>query len=344
MALQNASSSDLQLSTAELLQILYKTTGALFLAAFFNTMLYSLMLHQAYRYFRQYTKDAMIIKLIVSFVIVVETAYTTLHASDYVFVMHYATMELFVHIIWSGNIMFHIIQFTFAMIITVKGFVHANPSVYTDQKWMFGVTFGFVLLANFSISGALFGVMCKGRKTYKWNSLKSTVDQITIYIVNTSTLVFLLDMTALILVQSPPHYPGCALSSIVSCKNVPQAEATDGNLYWAALNSIIMRVFTNTLFCMQVSSSLIAYYQPTLITSYHICRLNSRKLHAAHSIEIFSDRPLHTISHANRLAAIERWNIPKVIDPTPPTINIAVATKHEDKNMSRITSQEFSQH
>ncbi len=30
--------------------------------------LYGLMLHQAYRYFRQYTKDAMIIKLIVCIV------------------------------------------------------------------------------------------------------------------------------------------------------------------------------------------------------------------------------------------------------------------------------------
>ena len=67
---------------------------------------------------------------------------------------------------------------------------------------------------------------------------------------------------------------------------------------------------------------------------------------------------MNTISRANRLAAIERWNIPEVrtyqqelssvpslivcsqvIDPSPPKINIAVTSEREDEDMSRAESQ-----
>ena len=35
-------------------------------------------------------------------------------------------------------------------------------------------------------------------------------------------------------------------------------------------------------------------------------------LQAEHGIKIFSDGPLRSISRANRLATLERWNLPQV--------------------------------
>ncbi|KAI0744624.1 hypothetical protein C8Q76DRAFT_700452 [Earliella scabrosa] len=316
------------LSPAMLTDVLYKTTGALFMAAFFSTTLYGLMLHQAYRYFRLYPKDTLFIQSIVFAVLLIETALTicNIHYCYYDFVIHYASLVPFQKIVWSGNllpllgiltsstthiffirrvsmigfrykwlaifaILFHVVQTSFALAITVQGFVKATPDVYTDQKWMIGLCFGFAVLADITITGPLLVVMYEGRKIYQRNLQKSIIDVITFYFINTGALVFLFDVVTLIL-----------------------AMATSQNLYWAAINLITSRVYTNTLFSV----------------------LNSRKLQVAHGIEIFSDGPPTTISRATRLAALERFNVPQVPDTTPTKISINVQTEREDENMSRV--------
>ncbi|KAI0740723.1 hypothetical protein C8Q76DRAFT_708804 [Earliella scabrosa] len=50
-------------------RLVEQTVGAIFLAAFFSTMLYGLMLHQAYRYIRLYTHDSTFIKSLVGIVL-----------------------------------------------------------------------------------------------------------------------------------------------------------------------------------------------------------------------------------------------------------------------------------
>ncbi|KAI0759029.1 hypothetical protein C8Q74DRAFT_1301640 [Fomes fomentarius] len=312
-----------------------KTIGAILMAGFISTMLYGLMLHQAYRYVRNYSKDTVIIKLIVLFVLITETLYTicNIHYCYHDFVSFYGTKLPLTTILWSGDILpllgiitgtathvfflrratmvgsryrvlallaipFHIVQNTFGLIITIKGFVNNSPTVYIDGKRMIGLCFGFALAADLAIFGSLFGVMHEGRQAFKRNGPKKTmVEMVTIYFLNTGALVVLLDFVTLVM-----------------------AMATSDNLYWAAINSVTSRVYTNTLFCV----------------------LNSRKLHAAHGIEIFSDGPLQTISRAKRLAAIERWNVPEELDPTPTKITIAVTTEREDENMSRVDSQQGS--
>ncbi|KAI0742845.1 hypothetical protein C8Q80DRAFT_1190963 [Daedaleopsis nitida] len=322
---------------AQLTKILVQTTGALFMAAFFSTMLYGLLLHQAYRYFRLHEQDVMLIKMLVIVVVVVETVYTicNIHYCYFDFVTKYGTMEPFVHIEWSGNllpvigiftsfvthiffirrvslvssrykilaffaILFHLVQNSFGLALTIRGFITSSPDTYTKLKWMIGTTFGVAIMADLSISGALLAVMIQGRSSYKRNGPRSFVDTITIYFINTGLLVLLLDIVTLGLALGPSD-----------------------NLYWAAVNEITARVYTNTLLSV----------------------LNSRKLHAAQGIEIFnegSSTGLRTIARANRMAAIERWNVPEEPDPGPKTITINVTTEREDEDMSRQGSHRAS--
>ncbi|KAI0744640.1 hypothetical protein C8Q76DRAFT_8186 [Earliella scabrosa] len=308
--------------------LLLKNSSALFAAAFLSTLLYGLMLHQTYRYFRSYAQDSVFIKSIVSIALALETAYTicNIHYCYHTFVTHYADFQTFYKIVWSGNllpllgistgtathiffirrvslvgsryrylsvlaIVFHIIQTSFGLAIAIRGLRTQNPGVYHDN-WMVGICTGFAVMADVSITGALFAVMHKGR-----DGRKSLVDMVTLYLVNTGTLVLILDVVTFVL-----------------------AMAISQSLDWAAVNSVTSRVYTNTLLSV----------------------LNSRTLHAEYGIEVFSGGPqpaLHTISRVNRLATLERWNVPEEPDPTPTKITINVSTERDNEDMSRVESQ-----
>ncbi|KAI0712776.1 hypothetical protein C8T65DRAFT_739342 [Cerioporus squamosus] len=301
----------------ELQELLYKTDGAMLLAGFISTLLYGVVLHQAYRYIRIFPKDVLLIRLLVPVVLVIETLYTAclIHYCYYDFVTNYANPEqIFEHISWSGNaittsarqssvthiffirrvsmlgtyhkwlaavaVVFHVAQNTFGLIITVRGFIHHNAETYTSQKYLMGLCFGFAVLADMSITGALLGVLYKGRAKQRGD--RPLWDTITAYFINTGSLVLILDILSLVL-----------------------AMATDGNLYWAAVNTINARIYATTLLSV----------------------LNSRNIEAADGIEIFSGGPLRSIARARRLAAIQQWNVPEEPDPAPAKIAINVDRK-----------------
>ncbi|RDX47594.1 hypothetical protein OH76DRAFT_1405639 [Lentinus brumalis] len=314
-------------SNEELQSLLYKTDGAMLLAGFISTMLYGVVLHQAYRYMRIFTKDVLFIRLLVFVVLAIETLYTAslIHYCYYDFVINYANpTQIFEHISWSGNllpllgiigssvthiffvrrvsmlgtyhkwlavlaVLFHVVQNTSGLIITARGFVHHNAEAYTTQKTLEGLCIGFAVLADMSITGALLGVLYKGRAKQRRD--RPLWDIITTYFINTGSLVLILDIVSLVL-----------------------ALATEGNLYWAAVNTVNTRIYSTTLLSV----------------------LNSRNTEAADGIEIYSGGPLRSIARARRLAAIQQWNVPEEPDPTPAEIKINVHTENEgDSTMSR---------
>ncbi|KAI0740724.1 hypothetical protein C8Q76DRAFT_708805 [Earliella scabrosa] len=95
------------------------------------------------------------------------------------------------------------------------------------------------------------------------------------------------------------------------------AMATTGNMYWAAVSTITSRICGNTFFSV----------------------LNSRNLQEEYSIELFGNEPLRAISRVNRIAALNRWNVPQGPDPGPTSIAIRVSTQNEDDIMPRVGSQ-----
>ncbi|RPD63307.1 hypothetical protein L227DRAFT_608574 [Lentinus tigrinus ALCF2SS1-6] len=345
----SASSPAVMLSSSptiqELQSLLYKTDGAMLLAGFVSTLLYGVVLHQAYRYVRIFPKDVLFIRLLVPVVIVIETLYTAclIHYSYYDFVINYANPEqIFEHISWSGNaslflslattpltdvhatlqllpllgiitgsvthiffirrvsmigtyhrwlaifaVIFHVVQNTFGMIITVRGFIFHDAQAYTTKKYLMGLCFGFAVLADISITGALLGVLYKGRARQRRD--RPLWDTITTYFVNTGSLVLILDIVTLVL-----------------------AMASEGNLYWAAINTITTRIYTTTLLSV----------------------LNSRNIEAADGIEIFSGGPLRSIARARRLAEIRQWNVPEEPEQTPAKIAINVQTENEGESVT----------
>ncbi|KAI0744639.1 hypothetical protein C8Q76DRAFT_8359 [Earliella scabrosa] len=305
-----------------------ESSGSLFLAAFFSTILYGITLHQAYRYLRTYPSDRAFIKFIVIIVLAVETAYTIcdIHYCYFNFVAHYNDPKTFENVIWSGTmlpllwiltgtsthiffirrvsmieshykllafaaVLFHAIQDTCGLVLTVEGFIVRTPSVFVDREELVAITFGSAILADISITSALCVVMYQGRRDYARRHLtKSVADTITVYFINTGALILVLDIVTAITATAKP-----------------------GVIYWAAIYSVTSRVYTNTLFSV----------------------LNSRMLQAEHGIKIFSDGPLRSISRANRLATLERWNLPQDRDPAPRKIAINVCMEVEDEGTLR---------
>ncbi|KAI0709410.1 hypothetical protein C8Q76DRAFT_859485 [Earliella scabrosa] len=335
-------------------QLVSETTGAVFMSSYFSTMLYGLLLHQAYRYYRLFPKDSGSIRLTVFVVMVLETAYTIcmMHYCYYDFVVKYGSTEPFKTIIWSGNILpllgiltgttthiffiqrvslvafrfrvlalftvvFHLVQNSFGIGLTIIGLRSESPRNFTDHKVFVGICFGFAVAADIAITGAMFGAIQLGRKRFKRDAPKSMVDIIIISFINTGLLILILDVITLIL-----------------------ALASSGNLYWVATFTVTSRgmMYSDTIACLMPPLTVSEAYTNTLFSV-----LNSRKLQIEHGIHLFSDVPLRTISRGSRVTTLQRWNLPEAPEPTQSKIAIRVSIER-DEHMSRIESQPSTDH
>ncbi|RPD77181.1 hypothetical protein L226DRAFT_533183 [Lentinus tigrinus ALCF2SS1-7] len=223
---------------AEMSSIFSQTEGPILVASFISSLLFGLLLHQAYRYSRLYTSDLPFIRVLVPIVVLVETLYTvcSVHYCYHTFVSNFASPEAFLHNVWSGNLLpivgictasithiffirrvwmigglnrvlsllasvFHIVGTGFGIAVTVRGFLLNSPAAFTTKIWIIGLTFAFNVSADISISGALLCVIYQGR-SYR-NRNMSIFDKVAVYIVNTGIPVLALDLATLIVAVSP---------------------------------------------------------------------------------------------------------------------------------------------
>ncbi|KAI0712778.1 hypothetical protein C8T65DRAFT_739344 [Cerioporus squamosus] len=241
---------------------LSKTNGAMLLGSFVGTVLYGVLLHQAYRYMRLYPTDGAFMKTLVPIIVVLESFRTVcdIHYSYHDLVTKYAqildivlylpccclfvligiaTHIFFILRIWKLKsrlrflavfaTAFHVVELVLGIVMSVRGFQLGGPA-YFSKKWLIALCFGAGTLADLSITGALLAVMYNGRATHERPA--SIWDNVTVYFTNTGLLVLILDLVVFILVLS-----------------------TANNLYWSAVHAVTTKIYATTLMSVYVYSS-----------------------------------------------------------------------------------------
>ncbi|KAI0749983.1 hypothetical protein C8Q80DRAFT_659801 [Daedaleopsis nitida] len=290
-----------------------RTFGALLLGAFFSVILYGIVVHQTYRYFRLYPKDAVSIRIIVVSLFILETLQVafSIHTSYFYLVTNYFKPDALVSIsvpyviliAVTGALITAISQLFFLRrvsliafkykvvsviaigfliaalvgdtLLSIYGFTERAISVYTgnESKWLLAMTFSALTIVNILVTGSLIAVLRRARENE--TTKESYINLFVIYVINTGFLILILDAVSLIL-----------------------AVSFDGTLYWVAFHLVAARLYTNTLLSV----------------------LNSRKLNISRGMDVFDAGTYGSgiITRATRLAAVERWNVPQVPDDVPP--------------------------
>ncbi|KAI0824350.1 hypothetical protein BC628DRAFT_1379021 [Trametes gibbosa] len=201
------------------------TLGALLLGSIFGFMLYGLMLHQAYRYYRIYPGDRTFLKWLVFIIIATETVHTVMWmiACYEYFVVNYfnpaniikiywyikltiptsSTTILFCHIFYASRVYYlgtywiyrvlvalsviiMVMFLAWGIVATVKVFGSANIDEFAPFIWTVSVTYGHAVLVDLITASALISVLRHSRTGVK--STDSVLDTLVLYTISTGLL------------------------------------------------------------------------------------------------------------------------------------------------------------
>ncbi|EIW57861.1 uncharacterized protein TRAVEDRAFT_72812 [Trametes versicolor FP-101664 SS1] len=301
--------------------------GAYLLGTFVSLMLFGVSVHQLYRYARTSKTDTFLIRSLVATVMALETLHTVflMHTCYYYLVTNYAdfTGEKITHSVWSMQVtpvitalITLISQVFFARRVSLLGFRYRVLVALASLALLAHVGFGLAItidaikldsLSGFDRGGDWLFPLATGSSTVADLMLSSAI----IISVRKSragnarpkvaegpfdvAVLYVLNSGLLTgLVNLPPAIAGIFL---------PQT------LIWAGLSFVGARLYAITLLSV----------------------LNSRKFSATRGMEIFDAASFgpNIIARANHIAAVERWNTPKVLDETPAKIDISVEAEVE---------------
>ncbi|EIW57959.1 uncharacterized protein TRAVEDRAFT_48983 [Trametes versicolor FP-101664 SS1] len=296
--------------------------GAYLLGTFFSLPLYGVGLYQLYRYCRLYTKDTTYIRVIVATVMVLGTiqAVMAMHGSYHQTVTSYNQPLALLLPLWStsflpvvSNVIITVSQMFFArrvflrsyhkiivalavilllaqttlgLVLTVLLFRLKAFSVNAalPYAWAYPSFFGCATFADFLLSGSIVRAMRRSRAAHPRKD--SYFDIFLLYAVNTGLLTGLFNGIPFIWSLARP-----------------------GDVEWIAFNSIVCKLYANTLLAV----------------------LNSRKLFVCRGMEILDGKSFGRgiIARVDHLAATERWNVPQVPDPMSGPIKVGVQMETE---------------
>ncbi|KAI0788211.1 hypothetical protein C8Q74DRAFT_666241 [Fomes fomentarius] len=207
------------------------TLGTLLLGTFLSIILYGTGVHQAYRYFRLYPNDTLVIQGIVITMLLLETAQTvfSMHTCYYYLVTKYSHLDL--RGVWSSNLIavsasiiailsqlfflrrISLISFKYKIIsatsvvfllwsfgctiyISYLGFKDGAPAMFSSHKWLTPMGYATITVVNTLVTGSLLAVLICARE----HTIRPRIaDFLTIYIVNTGVLVLACDLITLVL-------------------------------------------------------------------------------------------------------------------------------------------------
>ncbi|TBU25200.1 hypothetical protein BD311DRAFT_765070 [Dichomitus squalens] len=313
--------------TAFLSQIppLSVTYGAILIGSMFGFILYGLILHQSYRYFRIYTTDPLYIRLMVILVLLLETTHVAVTAHicfSHLVSAYFNPLSLLVGG-WSLDILPFLSSITiivsqifsirrvsligpmqsflawvvsllllgelgFGLAASIKAFIFVDVRVLKTATYLSAAGLGMVCVADTVLTVALVLAIRKSRVGYdrrKTGDSESIFDLVQLYLINTGALTDVIDWIAFICAVARPTY-----------------------LLLAALTIVASRLYGTTLLSV----------------------LNSRQLRG---MELFAGASMAiSIARAKREASKDLWNTPKLPDATPAKIDIEVTTEMEGEN------------
>ncbi|KAI0351875.1 hypothetical protein OH77DRAFT_1429171 [Trametes cingulata] len=212
--------------------------GALFIGMCFGLMLYGLTVHQAFRYFRLYPSDTVLLKCFVAFALLLETIHSicSMHVIYHYLVTNYFKPAALVEDVWSlrtltwvsglaivlsqgfyarrvymigqgwrflvaAAVTLIIIELGFVIAATAEGFILATIIQYRRVAWLVSVVYGVTAPCDILLTGSLIWVLLKKRTGFKRTD--ALISVIILYTINTGLVTgifsFLTFMCALIM-------------------------------------------------------------------------------------------------------------------------------------------------
>ncbi|KAH9933600.1 uncharacterized protein BXZ73DRAFT_100982 [Epithele typhae] len=295
--------------------------GAILVGTFLGLILYGTALHQSYRYWRMNPTESCAIRLIVITLIVLETihAIMTMHTCYYYLVTHYAQPQILDQIVWSLDLLFFIASL---IAFTSQLFFAKRVSLIGTPYLLVTAVVWLVEVTLASATGAdvvLTSALLSVLYRDPTSRCESWYKKVVVYFINTGLLILLFDLVGLILAATLPS----------------------GSLgVWMAVNIITSRLYTNTLLSV----------------------LNTRQIFMNRTVDVFHTSTIglsqNVFARADRMAAVERWNVPQTapltvaaapfsaafprsaqvpVQPGPTAIDIKV-TKDIEADESDVTS------
>ncbi|KAI0694760.1 hypothetical protein C8Q76DRAFT_802992 [Earliella scabrosa] len=315
------------------------TLGVQLIGTFFGTMLYGLVLHQAYRYARMFPADTLFIRLLVIAVVILVTFHTfiTMHTEYYYLVSNYFNPKALNHAVWSfiampiamSLIMFtsqvffvyrvylmgrpyrviagvagicFLVEIAFAIVVLVVGLSTNSLAEFGKVNAWIAATFAVGVAGDTLLTMSLFGALYRARRHALTSSPpEPIINSIITLVINTGLLHDILNIVALWLTLTYPDTFFNSLTSIVNAK----------------------------------------VYAITLLTV-----LNSRTLVVSQGAMMYDGGEHYGrnfLARMDSLASKERYNVPQV--PTsssapPPVINISVVTELEEPRKGHVLDLE----
>ncbi|KAH9858032.1 hypothetical protein C2E23DRAFT_880705 [Lenzites betulinus] len=208
---------------------LNSTLGAILLGCIFGFMLYALMLHQTYRYFRMYPGDGLPLKGLILTIVLMETFHTVLWiiiCYQYLVVNYFNPLNLiqthwyikltipmtaitgmFSQIFYAGRVYYIGPQLKYRLLVaaavfvmllslgwdfaaTVKVFRATTIFEFSHWTWIVAVAYGLAVLCDLITALALIFVLRRSRTGVKRTD--TVVDALVMYTVNTGLLTTIL--------------------------------------------------------------------------------------------------------------------------------------------------------
>ncbi|KAL1949741.1 hypothetical protein VTO73DRAFT_8622 [Trametes versicolor] len=327
--------------------------GAYLLGTFVSLMLFGVSVHQLYRYARTAKTDTILIRSLVATVMALETLHTVflMHTCYYYLVTNYAdfTGEKITHSVWSMQVtpvitaLITLISqvYVLAVALALSSFSDCEllsfPLVSSRGECPYQLDFDiafwsrlrYASLALLAHVGFGLAITIDAIKLDSLSGFDRGGDWLFPLATGSSTVADLMLSSAIIIsvrksragnarpkVAEGPFDVAVlyVLNSglLTGLVNLPPAIAgifLPQTLIWAGLSFVGARLYAITLLSV----------------------LNSRKFSATRGMEIFDAASFgpNIIARANHIAAVERWNTPKVLDETPAKIDISVEAEVE---------------
>ncbi|OSC99588.1 hypothetical protein PYCCODRAFT_1438154 [Trametes coccinea BRFM310] len=300
------------------------TIGYMLIGTFVSLVLYGVSVLQVYRYIQLYPKDSIIIKTIVFIVMILETVHSILpmHTCYYYLVSHFGSEMAALDTVWSINLLPVIASVTtlasqlfFARRVSLIGTFHKLVAVIAILSLMASVALSIpVSIEAFKLKETAAFVQKEHQMVSATLALAALAD----YMLSGAIICALLrskDMYTRTCTTKFEYFTLYVintglLTGIIHGISAVFAIRWPSDLLWSSIGLLAIKLYAITLLAV----------------------LNSRKLLISRGVAIFeTTEPLgrNIIARANHLAAVERWNAPRVPDETPTKLNIMVAAEIE---------------
>ncbi|OJT15094.1 hypothetical protein TRAPUB_8351 [Trametes pubescens] len=299
-----------------------QSIGAYLLGTFFSLPLYGVGLYQLYRYCRLYSKDATYIRIIVATVMVLGTiqAVMAMHGrstsflpvvsnviitvSQLFFARRVFLLGSFYKIIAALALIFLLAQTALGLALTVLLFRMKVFSINSalPYAWTYPSFFGCATFADLLLSGSIIRAMRRSRAAHVRK--ETYFDIFLLYVVNTgASKVFEFQYA------HPQRTLVGFLTGLFNTIPFVWSLARPKDLEWIAFNSIVCKLYANTLLAV----------------------LNSRKFFVCRGMEILDGKSFGQgiIARVDHLAAAERWNVPQLPDPRSAPIKVGIQMETE---------------